>query len=168
MIIVLIGYMASGKSEVGKTLASKINYDFIDLDAYIERKEQSTIADIFSDKGEVYFRKLETKQLDAILKDHSKLVLALGGGTPCYGNNMNLILNHDQCISIYLKTSIQSIVHRLQNEKQHRPLIAHLKNTEQLTEFIGKHLLERLAFYEQAAIRIAVEKEDVLARLSEL
>ena len=84
MIIVLIGYMASGKSTIGRILADKLNYSFIDLDDYIEEKEQTSVSEIFKSKGEIYFRKLETTSLQALLNNKDNLVLSLGGGTPCY------------------------------------------------------------------------------------
>lgn len=161
MIIVLIGYMASGKSVVGRELAHKISYDFEDLDSNIEAQENESISDIFSTKGEIYFRKLETHYLEKILSHRSKIVLSLGGGTPCYGNNLDLILNHKNCLSIYLKTSIASIVHRLKNDKEKRPLVAHITSEEELMEFIGKHLFERTPFYNQADLSIATDSLSV-------
>lgn len=150
MNVVLIGYMASGKSTFGSILAKKLNFTFIDLDDYIEEKENATIGEIFKTKGEIYFRKKETEYLNAILKHKKNTVLSLGGGTPCFGDNMNTVLHTDNVVSIYLKASIQTLVNNLKNEKAKRPLIAHIENDEMLAEFIGKHLFERAPFYSQA------------------
>lgn len=150
MILVLIGYMASGKSTIGRILAKKVGYDFIDLDDFIEERENMAVTDIFKIKGEIYFRKIESQYLKAIVSGKSDVVLSLGGGTPCYHNNMNVILDTENVKSVYLKASIKTLLYRLKNEKSKRPLISHLKTEEGLTEFIGKHLFERGQFYNQA------------------
>ncbi len=157
MNVILIGYMASGKSTIGRVLAEKLNYNFIDLDDYIEKKEQISVGNIFKSKGEIYFRKLETNYLKAILENENHVVLSLGGGTPCYGDNMNLILNDANSKSIYLKTSIPTLVSRLKNEKSKRPLIAHIETDDLLTEFIGKHLFERAQYYNLAETKIVTD-----------
>ncbi len=159
MNVILIGYMASGKSTIGKILANKLNYDFIDLDDYIEKEEQTSIVNIFKSKGEIYFRKLETAHLKTILTNKNNVVLSLGGGTPCYGNNMDVILNDNNSKSIYLKTGIPELVSRLKNEKSKRPLIAHIKTDDLLTEFIGKHLFERSQFYNLAEVKITTDNK---------
>lgn len=161
MIIILLGYMASGKSHVGKRLARQLNYDFIDLDDHIEQKESLSIADIFDSKGEIYFRAQENKYLGQILEDRTQIVLALGGGTPCYANNLTLILTTQKCISIYLSATIPTIVARLKNEKEKRPLISHITKDDDLTEFVGKHVFERMAYYNQAQFTIATDDKKV-------
>ena len=168
MIVVLIGYMASGKSTLGRILANKLNYDFIDLDDYIEEKEQLLISDIFKSKGEIYFRKIETLYLKELLDNNTKLVLSLGGGTPCYSNNMDFIRNATHVKSIYLKALIPTLVARLKKEKSKRPLIAHIKTDELLTEFIGKHLFERVQFYSLSEVTITTDnkkEEDIIEEL---
>ena len=168
MIVVLIGYMASGKSTLGRILAKKLNYDFVDLDDYIEEKEQLLVSDIFKSKGEIYFRKKETQYLKALLENNTKLVLSLGGGTPCYSNNMDFIKNTTHVKSIYLKASIPTLVARLKKEKSKRPLIAHLETDELLTEFIGKHLFERSQFYSLSEVTITSDhktEEDIIEEL---
>lgn len=150
MIIILMGYMASGKSTYGKILSNKLNYSFIDLDDYIEEKESLSVSRIFKTKGEIYFRKKETEYLNALLKNETNLILSLGGGTPCYGNNMDAILKAENVVSVYLKASIKTLINNLKDEKSQRPLIADIKTDELLAEFIGKHLFERAYFYNQA------------------
>jgi len=148
--IILIGYMASGKSLIGNKLAKILNYSFIDLDQYIEDQEQKNIAAIFLQKGELYFRKKEHFYLEEVLSKNEKIVLATGGGTPCYSNNISLIKKNLLSNSIFLKASLETIVGRLENERHQRPLIAHLKTKEELSVFIRKHLFERNPFYTQA------------------
>ncbi|NNC51131.1 MAG: shikimate kinase [Flaviramulus sp.] len=157
MILVLIGYMASGKSTIGNKLAKKLNYKFIDLDDYIKKKENLSVADIFKSKGEIYFRKQESHYLNELLQTKGNMILSVGGGTPCYSNNMELILQSRFVRSIYLKASISTLVKNLTKNKNERPLIAHLKTDESLTEFIGKHLFERISYYSQAEIQIITD-----------
>ncbi len=147
MKIILLGYMASGKSTVGGLLAKIIDYKFIDLDDYIEGKEGKSVSGIFKENGEVYFRKVEHIYLKELLSDHEKTVISLGGGTPCYANNMDLIKSDKNAISFYLKSSIDEIVNRLMNEKSQRPIVADIKSSEALKEFVGKHLFERNPYY---------------------
>jgi len=165
MKIILLGYMGSGKSTVAKELARALNLPFLDLDDYIIGKEKKSIKEIFETKGEIYFRLQETKYLKEILENQVDTVLALGGGTPCYGHNMELIKKASQ--SFYLKGSISTICQRLRSEKQQRPLIASL-NDEQLTEFVAKHLFERREFYDQADQIISIDKKSVDELLKEL
>ena len=158
MNIVLLGYMASGKSIIAKKLANKKNTNYIDLDTYIENKEKLKINEIFKNKGEVYFRKIENKFLQEILKNNKNIILAVGGGTPCYDNNMNIILKHSK--SFFLKASINTIYDRVALEKNKRPLIKGIKNNV-LKEFIAKHLFERSPFYNKANISIIVDNKSV-------
>jgi len=161
MKIVLLGYMASGKSLIGKTLAQVLGYSFIDLDDYIEQDEKQTIQEIFKNKGEIYFRKKEHLALNEILLHDKNIVLSLGGGTPCYSNNMDMLSKRNDVTSIYLKTSIPEIINRLTNEQDKRPVVSHLKSKEELTEFIGKHLFERSTFYNQANYKVDANKDEM-------
>ena len=147
MKVVLIGYMASGKSAVGKLLAKESSLDFFDLDEYIKEKEGKSILAIFKEKGEIYFRLKEAKYLSGLLNSENSFVLSVGGGTPCYGKNMELI--NDLSQSVFLKASINTLFERLKNEKDSRPLVAKISE-EKLPEFIGKHLFERTPFYMQS------------------
>ena len=106
MKIVLLGYMASGKSTIGKLLSKALSMPFIDLDAYIESKEKSSIKAIFNTKGEIYFRKIEHAHLCDLLDSEKDFVLSLGGGTPCYANNMDAIVKAKQTTSFYLQASV--------------------------------------------------------------
>ena len=122
MKIVLLGYMASGKSSIGKKLAKMLSMKFLDLDDYIIEKEGMSISKIFKDKGEIYFRKIENKYLKEALTKKEDFILALGGGTPCYGNNMDEV-NKNETISIYLQGSNLTMTKRLIKKKAKRPLI---------------------------------------------
>ena len=119
MKIILLGYMGSGKSTIARELSQKLDLEMIDLDDYISDKEQSSIASIFKNKGEIYFRKLENIALKEIITTKKKYVLSVGGGTPCYANNIEMILACD--ISIYLRGTIQTLRDRLVLEKENRP-----------------------------------------------
>ncbi|MGJ8666447.1 MAG: shikimate kinase [Patiriisocius sp.] len=154
MKIILLGYMGSGKSSVGKSLSRVINVPFFDLDAVIEEKLKMSISEIFKVKGEIYFRKTEEEILKELLKKNQKMIVALGGGTPCYGTIMNELNEMDTVELIYLKASVQELTTRLWTEKQHRPMIAHLKDSIELDDFIRKHLFERNFYYNQATIKI--------------
>lgn len=158
MKIILLGYMASGKSTIGKLLAEKLNITFIDLDSYIEVNEKKVISKIFKEKGEIYFRKIEHNCLSKLLQSKDNFVLSLGGGTPSYYDNIKMILDSD-CKVIYLKASISTLLKRIiKNKVNRRPLVANIKD-EHLPEFIGKHLFERSVDYEKAHIKISVDNK---------
>ena len=159
MKIVLLGYMASGKSTIGREISKKLDMKFIDLDDYISKREKSSISEIFKVKGEIYFRRIESFYLSEILNSKDSFILSLGGGTPCYSNNMELILN-SEASSIYIKASIITLVARLTSEKNKRPLVAELEN-DKLTEFVAKHLFERRFFYEKASITVITEDKSI-------
>jgi len=149
--IVLVGFMGSGKTTLGKKLANKLGYHFVDLDEAIEQHEQKSIASIFENQGEDFFRTIESKILDEILTTTSDVVLSVGGGTPCYFKNMELI--NKQATSIYLKYNVGMLYSRLISAKTKRPLIAK-KSDEELKDFIQKTLQEREGFYNQSNIII--------------
>jgi shikimate kinase len=158
MKIILLGYMASGKSVIAKDLAIKYGVEHIDLDDYIKEKEQLKISEIFNKYGEIKFRLLENKYLVEILALNIDFILSVGGGTPCYANNMELILN--KSVSVYLNASIDTLYQRLVKDKEHRPLVKAIKNND-LKEFIAKHLFERNLFYKKANYTISVNDKDV-------
>ena len=158
MKIVLIGYMGSGKTTIGNLLSSILKTPFYDLDAFIEKKEQQSISDIFSLKGELYFRKKETTYLKELLKKEEKLIIALGGGTPCFSNNLDLLHIKPDILTIYLKTTYKTLATRLFDEKNQRPLIAHISTYEDLQDFIKKHLFERSFYYSQSNYTINTDQ----------
>ncbi|MDX6745987.1 shikimate kinase [Polaribacter sp. PL03] len=166
MQIILLGYMASGKSTIGKQVSKKLCMNFIDLDDYISERENMSVSEIFKIKGEIYFRRIENTYLQEILSFEEGFVLSLGGGTPCYANNMELI-NSSKAKSIYIKASIKTLVTRIIEEKSKRPLVANLEN-EKITEFVAKHLFERRFFYEQASITLNTDNKTLDEILLEL
>jgi len=165
MKLVLLGYMGCGKSTIGKLLASAMSLKFVDLDAYIENKEEATIKEIFETKGEIYFRKIETSYLKELMNDIEHDVISLGGGTPCFGENMDIInLNST---SVYLRATIPTLFTRLKKEQATRPLIQTI-GLDQLEEFIGKHLFERGFFYNRAEKIITVDRKSIDEIVSEV
>lgn len=154
MKLVLIGYMGSGKSTVGKKLATILGIPFKDLDSEIEKQEGTSVSNIFSGKGEIYFRKVESIVLKQILSLDEKFILATGGGTPCYGDSMSFITTEKDVTSIYLKTPLDILTTRLFSEKENRPLLSHLQTEEELNDFLRKHLFERAYYYNQAKVII--------------
>ncbi|PZU90201.1 MAG: shikimate kinase [Chryseobacterium sp.] len=147
MIISLLGYMGSGKSHVSKNLSKKLNFSLIDLDQKISEEHQLSVSEIFEKRGEIYFRKEENRILRDILNSENNLILSLGGGTPVYYNNMDII--NEKSKSIFLRASVNTLTQRLLLNKPSRPLIAKFEDDE-IPEFVAKHLFERNPFYSQA------------------
>lgn len=145
-VIILIGYMGSGKSTLGRKVARKLNYEFLDTDHAIEEQAGMTIAEIFTQKGEAHFRDLE-HQLLVSLKEKDQMVIATGGGMPCFQGNMKVL--NELGRTFYLKRSVLELVHRLTHSKKERPLIKN-KSSKELTAFIHSNLELRNPFYEQA------------------
>lgn len=151
MIISLIGYMGSGKSFIANRLNEERKMKKIDLDFEISKEIGMSISEIFQKEGQIFFRKIEKEILERIFLEEKECVLSVGGGTPCYYNNMDLI--NEKSISVYLRAKVDTLVKRLLKEKTQRPLITKIPD-EQLPEFIGQHLFERNEFYNQAQVII--------------
>ena len=147
-IIYIIGFMGSGKTTAGKKLASLLGWSFIDLDKRIEEYAGKTIPEIFSQSGEDYFRIIET-QLLRNLKMCTKTVISTGGGTPCYIDNMDYMI--ETGLTIYLKLTPAELKSRLSQSKGKRPLIKDLDQNE-LTSFIKEKLAVREKWYERSDI----------------
>jgi len=155
--IILIGYMGSGKSTIAKLLSKSMQYEFLDLDEIIEKEQNASVSAIFERKGEVYFRKLEHEVLKRILQSESNMILSLGGGTPCFTNNQELLKQENIC-TVYLKTSIDKLYERLRTQKANRPLIAN-KSEDEMKEFIAKHLFERSFYYNHAKYIVTTDNK---------
>ena len=155
--IILIGYMGSGKSTIAKLLSKSMHYEFLDLDEIIEKEQNASVSTIFEQKGEVYFRKLEHQVLKRILQSESNMILSLGGGTPCFTNNQELLKQENIC-TVYLKTSIDKLYERLRTQKANRPLIAN-KSEDEMKEFIAKHLFERSFYYNHAKYIVTTDNK---------
>ena len=166
MKVVLLGYMGCGKSVVGDFLAKKLQVSFYDLDEEIEKIAQNSISELFKSKGEIYFRKKENEVLKSFLSKNEDYVMSLGGGTPCYYNNHELLQQED-VLSIYLKASVDTLVTRLINEKDKRPLLRN-QNEISLKDFINKHLFDRNFYYHQANKIVTVDNKSVELLVSEI
>ena len=143
--IILIGMMSSGKSTLGKKLSRSLGYKFVDLDKLIERDQGTNISSIFSQKGEAYFREVESRILKEIIPD-SSIVLASGGGTPCFFDNMEYIKNLG--VSVFLDVPAADLAKRIENHgKDDRPVLSGAKSLE---AEIKRKIDERLPFYSQA------------------
>ena len=142
----LMGFMGSGKSTVGRKLAKRLNLNFIDLDKYIESEMNSSITELFN-LGESSFRKTESECLARVIEENPKVLVALGGGTPCHNNNLDLILASGT--AIYLQLGSKELYSRLSMDRGKRPLIAEL-NDEELLRYIEETLATREKYYNKA------------------
>lgn len=156
MIISLLGYMGSGKSHVSKNLSKKLDFPLIDLDQKISEEHQLSIPEIFQNRGEIYFRKEENRILESILNEEKDIILSLGGGTPVYYNNMNII--NEKSRSVFLRASVKTLTDRVLLQKNARPLIARLEDDD-IPEFIAKHLFERNPFYGKAHFTVDTDSK---------
>jgi shikimate kinase len=147
MKIFLIGFMGSGKTYWGRQVSEKLRIPFFDLDEQIESYEGKAINEIFAEKGEEYFRLLETDTLHIITESHESFVMATGGGTPCYFNNIEYMKNEGT--TVWINTPVEILFERLLKEKEKRPLIKNLDDA-QLKSFIIKKFSDRKIYYEQA------------------
>ncbi|MDR3695824.1 shikimate kinase [Mucilaginibacter sp.] len=147
-IIFLVGFMGCGKTTLGRKLANRLGYDFIDLDHILEAQERMTIAEYFAKFGENAFRELESEVLKQTqYPEHA--VVSTGGGLPCFFDNMDWMNTHGK--TIYIKLSPKTLATRLENEKEERPLLRQ-HHGEALVAFITDKLTEREPFYGQATI----------------
>ncbi len=151
--IVLIGYMGAGKTTIGRVLARKLELEFFDLDWYIEARYRMKIPQIFSERGESGFRELERLMLHEVC-EMEDVVIACGGGTPCFFDNMSYI--NAQSESFYLKAAPEVLKAHLLMGKSQRPLIQG-KSPDELTAYIKESLQVRSPFYEQAKHVVPIE-----------
>jgi len=149
--------MGSGKSTVGKRLAEKLTFGFIDFDMRLEKESGKTIAEIFDSEGEEKFRLMEHEQLKKLL-DEDNVVIALGGGTPCFYNNIERINKNG--ISIYMEVPVDVLVKRLSKAAHKRPLIRGMNEAE-LRSFIAENLERRERIYRSAHHIIKIEKQTI-------
>jgi shikimate kinase len=148
MKIFLIGFMGSGKTTLGRKLASKMGYEFIDLDHKLEQQVELSIAEYFSFFGEDAFRKLESEVLKKTLYPEN-VIISTGGGLPCYFDNMDWMAANGKVI--YIKLSPKTLADRLESGKEERPLLQD-KHGDELIAFIEQKLAEREPFYAKAEI----------------
>ena len=155
MKIFLIGFMGSGKTHWGKRLSQKLQLPFFDLDSVIEEKEEKAISSIFSEMGEEYFRMLEKDVLYMLTESHDSFVMATGGGTPCFFNNIDYMKSRGT--TVWINCSVECLHSRLVNEKEKRPLISAIPD-EELNGFIIKKFSDRKIFYQQANVVLAEDE----------
>ncbi len=155
MTIYLVGMMGSGKSYLGKKLAQALDKPFVDLDERIEKREGKTIAAIFRDHGQPYFRKVETETL-RLTKNESALI-ATGGGAPCHDGNMDWMNRNG--LTVYLQADVETLMERLQSNGTERPMLGNLQGPE-LKNYLTNLLDERRSFYEKASIIYEITNHD--------
>ena len=156
----LVGMPSCGKSSLAKIIGKEINIQFIDLDKEIEIVEKRSINEIFNIKGEGYFRKIESEVLNSIIKSNKSFIMATGGGTPCYNDNMKIINNNG--ISIFLDVKISKLETRLKNKKD-RPLLNRYQDKGQI---LKKIYYERKSYYHESNYTISDIKDQKTEILS--
>lgn len=163
----LIGYMGSGKTTLGKAYARIQGLQFIDLDKYIEARRRKSVSDIFHDEGEAGFRRIECSMLREV-GEFEDVVVAAGGGTPCFADNMDYM--NRQGTTIFLDTSTDVLFRRLTVSHTRRPLLTGMADDE-LRRFMSQQLLQRMEFYKQAKLSFRgdeLEDREQIARSVEL
>jgi shikimate kinase len=145
--------MATGKTRWGKAWASEAGYSFVDLDEEIEKEERATVAEIFANRGEEHFRLVEAAVLRQVA-ERGNTIIACGGGTPCFYDNMEWMNAHGT--TVLLEAGAPFILGNMQKQPGTRPLLNGM-NGEEIITFIEKKILERAVFYHKALITIDAE-----------
>jgi shikimate kinase len=151
MKIFLIGFMGSGKTHWGRLLSEKLGIRFFDLDEQVAEQAGKSIPEIFEQEGEEKFRQMEKEVLHIISESHDSFVMACGGGSPCYFNNIEYM--NQSGTTVWINTPLETLFERLVKEKEKRPLIRDLSD-DQLKGFIGKKFADRRIYYEQARLKV--------------
>ena len=154
--IILIGYMGSGKTTVGKALSKETGMMFYDLDWYIESRMRKSVSAIFAERGEETFRKLEYNMLHEVA-EFEDVIISCGGGTPCFFDNMDYL--NQQGDVVYLKADPETLYQHLLMAKVERPLLKG-KSADELIAYITQHLSERAPYYEKAHYTLDVNVLD--------
>ena len=154
--IILIGYMGAGKTTIGKALSKELGITFYDLDWYIESRMRKTVSEIFAERGEEGFRKIEYNMLHEVA-EFEDVIISCGGGTPCFFDNMDYLNQQGQVV--YLKAEPEVLYKHLQMGKVERPLLKG-KSKEDLLTFIKEQLEKREAFYMKARYTLDVSLMD--------
>ena len=144
--IIIVGYMGSGKTTVGKALSKDMGIPFYDLDWYIESRMRKTVAQIFAERGEEGFRKIEYNMLHEVA-EFEDVIISCGGGTPCFFDNMDYL--NQQGDVVYLKATPETLYNHLLMAKVERPLLKD-KTPEEMQVFIAEQLEKREPFYSKA------------------
>jgi shikimate kinase len=154
MKIFLIGFMGAGKSHWGRLLSEKLSISFFDLDEQVSARAGKPITEIFAAEGEENFRMQEKEVLHIITESYENFVMACGGGSPCFFNNIEYM--QQAGTTVWINTPLEILFQRLVKEKDKRPLIKELSD-EQLHGFISKKFADRKIYYEQADIKMDEE-----------
>ncbi len=144
--IILVGYMGSGKTTIGKALSKETGMMFYDLDWYIESRMHKTVSQIFAERGEEAFRKMEYNMLHEVA-EFEDVIISCGGGTPCFFDNMDYLSQQGDVV--YLKASPDTLYKHLLMAKVERPLLKD-KTQDELIDYITTHLAEREPYYQKA------------------
>jgi len=150
MRLYLIGMPGAGKTTLGRALATAFELPFHDLDEEIVRREGRSVADLFGTEGEAYFRRREAEVLRELLAEAPRLVLATGGGTPCFHQNLEVLL--ETGMTLYLAVPVEELVRRLQHAAAARPLLAQLPDSVALEARLRETLAARQQFYDRAPL----------------
>lgn len=162
----LVGMPASGKSTIGKLIAKQLGYNFIDLDKVIVEHEGMEISDIFSAKGEDYFREIERKLLLDLINLDEGFILATGGGAPCFFDNMQMMNQHG--ITIYLDVAVKDLFNKLSKKgTQKRPLLKNISMEDLFLELRNK-LNVRKQYYEQSKICLEQNIGEITQRVNQV
>ena len=154
--IILVGYMGSGKTTVGKALSKETGMMFYDLDWYIESRMHTTVPKLFAEKGEEAFRKVEYNMLHEVA-EFEDVIISCGGGTPCFFDNMDYL--NQQGYVVYLKATPEVLYNHLLMARVERPLLKG-KSPDELIAYITEHLQEREPFYSKARYTLDVSLLD--------
>ena len=162
--IILIGYMCAGKTTIGKALAKRLGRTFYDLDWYVEERFHKKIPQIFAEEGEARFRNLECRMLHEVA-EFEDIVLACGGGTPCFYDNMDYM--NAVAETVYLKASTETLCRHVAMSRGERPLLKG-KTDEELRSFIDSQLAQRAPYYEKAQHIIDINVLDSFDKVKDI
>lgn len=161
--IILVGYMGSGKTTIGKALSKETGMMFYDLDWYIESRMHKTVSQIFAERGEEAFRKMEYNMLHEVA-EFEDVIISCGGGTPCFFDNMDYLSQQGDVV--YLKASPDTLYKHLLMAKVERPLLKD-KTQDELIDYITSHLAEREPYYQKAHHVLNVDVLDNYDKIQE-
>ena len=161
--ILLVGFMAAGKTTLGKALAKEMGLQFIDLDHYIENRYHCTVSKLFAERGEEAFRLIERNMLHEVA-EFEDVIIATGGGTPCFFDNMDYM--NAQGVTVFLDASVDVIYTRLTIARVQRPLVVG-KSAEELRTYIAEMLGRRMPYYSRAAHTFCADRLENAAQVSD-